>query len=144
MMKTVFAVSVAMLTLTTAGQAAEKFQGPPVPVYLVPPAGAFQDPQRIESTRDVRARIGYLAKKEVKLVDRREDAAVVIEVVDRRESNAEKVIVVTLTVGDYTMTLEGHDTPLLRIESNWQVAARDVVFKLRQFILTNHQKLTKR
>jgi len=143
-MKTLTIVGVALLALTTHGTAAAAEKNGPVAVYLAPPTGEFQDPQRLESTRDVRARIGYLAKKEVKLVDRREDAAVVIEVVDRRESNAEKVIVATLTVGAYTMTLEGHDTPLLRIESSWKVAARDVVFKLRQFIVANYEKLTKR
>jgi hypothetical protein len=144
MMKS-FTLAVALLALTTPGQAAEKSQ--PVAVYLAPPAGPFQGPQRIASTRDLREKLSH-AKKEIRLVDRLEDAVVIVEVLDRTETNGEKVVPVKLTIGAYTTTLQGQSTSMMPLmgysgTSTWQMAALDVTSQIKQFLRANAQKLRK-
>jgi len=153
-MTRVLAISVALLVMTTAGLAAEK----QVAVYLVAPTapGEFQDPallQRIAATRDLRDRIKWAWRKDIVLVDRREDAVVVVEVIDRGAHVAEKVVMVKVTVGEYTTAIQGRSETsnigtgdlLLEAlgESNWKYAAWDAAKQLGAFIRANHQKLKK-
>jgi hypothetical protein len=140
MMKT-FTLAVALLALTTPGRAAEK--STPVAVYLAPPAGAFQDPQRIDSTRDLRAQLAQ-TKKDVRLVDRPEDALVIVEVLDRTETElGTKIVAVKLTIGEYTTTLRGHNPSvgMGSLGSNWRAAAQAVATQIKQFLRANAQKL---
>ena len=142
-MTRVLAMSVALLVMTTAGLAADN----KVAVYLVqPPAPAgFQDPailQRIASTRDLRERIKWAWRKDIVLVDRREDAEVVVEVIDRAAHVAEKVVMVKVTVGEYTTAFQGR-SETSEIEANWTHAAWDAAKQLGAFIRANHQRLKK-
>ena len=147
-------MTVALLVMTTAGLAADN----KVAVYLVPPTapGEFQDPallQRIDSTRDLRERIKWAWRKDIVLVDRREDAVVVVEVIDRAAHVAEKVVMVKVTVGEYTTAIQGRSETshigtgdlLLEAlgESNWKQSAWDAAKQLGAFIRANHQKLKK-
>lgn len=135
MMKTL-TLAVALLALTTPGRAAEKL--PPVAVYLAPPAGPFQDPQRIQSTRDLREKLGH-ATKDLRLVARPEDAILIVEVLDRTETRGEMVLPVKLTIGEYTTTLHGQTSG----SSSWKLTALDAASQIKQFIRANAQKLQK-
>jgi hypothetical protein len=144
MMTRVLAIGVALLVMTTVGLAADK----KVAVYLVQPTapGEFQDPallQRIASTRDLRERIKWAWRKDIVLVDRREDAAVVVEVIDRGPHVAEKIVRVQVTVGAYTTAIEGRSETSAYSEATWTLAAWDTAKQLGAFIRANHQKLKK-
>ncbi len=141
-------MTVALLVMTTAGLAADN----KVAVYLVQPAapGGFQDPallQRIDSTRDLRERIKWAWRKDIVLVDRREDAVVVVEVIDRGAHVDEKVVMVKVTVGEYTTAFQGRsetsDIAGAWSESTWTHSAWDAAKQLGAFIRANHQKLKK-
>lgn len=102
--------------------AGDKPSTPPVPVFLTTPAaiGGFTDPnkERADSMKDLTEALG--SKKNLRLVHKREDARIVVEVMDRgvREDsgtmtrmlggkNEVKRLNVKVTVGEFSTTLSG-------------------------------------
>jgi len=102
--------------------AADKPAGPPIPLFLTTPAaaGGFTDPnkERADTLKDLTEALG--GKKNVRLVPKREEAKLVVEVTDRgvREDsggftkafggkNEVKRVHVKLTVGEYSTDIAG-------------------------------------
>jgi hypothetical protein len=134
-----------------------------IPVYVVQPAGEFEDAalkQRRDSTKDLMNAL-YGKEKTLRLVESRELAKIVIEVMDRgaqttdnrvttrsdpdtflSRSLVDKVVAVRLSVGAYETVIEGRSEGKTEYSiTTWRRAASAAARAIDDWIQRNHSKL---
>ena len=147
-MRNLFAIAVVALLWSPLASASTK-----IPLFLKSQSSeGFTDPSedRRDSEKDLLKRL----KKcdEFLLVETEEEAVIVLEVLDRAESQQhgpfagrtqrKKTLNVRLTVGEFSAEFAG-DTSLMSIGGGWGVAAKSVVNQIRDWAKENSAKLNK-
>lgn len=155
-------VIAAIVFLTPIASAAQKAPEPqPVPLAVVVKTSQFEDQaqkDRLDSARDLKA---YLSKKTVRLVEAPEEAVVIVEVLGRgieaqdtkslqrsasgrveQRSNKDKVLLVKLSVGDYSTEIEGRSADgEYVVTTTWSQAAILASQAIEKWVKTNRAKL---
>jgi hypothetical protein len=141
---------VAVLMVSSAAAAQEP---PPVPVFVTTAAAAqgFSDPskERLDSVNDIKDK-ARKADKLLKLVDTRDEATIVLEVLDRGSQykrtatgaifgtpwggQQKRSVTVRVTVGEYSSELTSE-------KGSYKDAAADVVMQLQRWVMANREKL---
>src|SRR3990172_2989467 len=141
-MRNLFAIAVVALLWSPLASASTK-----IPLFLKSQSSeGFTDPSedRRDSEKDLLKRL----KKcdEFLLVETEEEAVMVLEVLDRAESQQhgpfagktqrKKTLMVRLTVGEFSTDFTG-ETSLMSIGGGWGVAAKSVVKQLKEWAKEN-------
>lgn len=160
--KTVWGAVLAMLV--PAVVLAQAAKAPPVAMFVVSPVAesGFVDAKlkdRLDSTKDL---LLHLDKKTVRVVQTREEATIVVEVLGRStdesstrvltrepwtgsvgsKARTQKVVVAKLTVGDYSTDLIGINEENDYSPGYWSLAAARVAGQIEKWIKDNRAQLT--
>jgi hypothetical protein len=113
-------------------------------------AEGFTDPSEDRRDSEKNLRDKLKDSKEFSLVETEEEAVMVLEVLDRAESQQhgpfagktqrKKTLMVRLTVGEFSTDFTG-ETSLMSIGGGWGVAAKSVVKQLKEWAKENSAKL---
>lgn len=155
-------ISIVALLLACPGvamRAAEKPPAPPVPLFLTTPAaaGGFTDPnkERTDTMKDLTEALR--GKKNIRLVATREEAKVVIEVLDRkvREDSGTmtrmmggkhevKRINLKLSVGEYSTDLQAESAGgKFSMSGAWKQAAGKAAGLVEKWVEENRAQIEK-
>lgn len=141
----------AVVLLNPMASAAQKPPVPaPVPVAVIVQSAQFEDQaqkDRLDSAKDLKALLSR--KKTLRLVEKPEEAVVIIDILgrfeqaqDKKESaDKDKVVRVKLSVGEYSTEIEGRMGANVGWGATWAGAAVEASTQIDKWIKTNRAKL---